>query len=422
MIRHRVLFLAFTLYVGAAAFAAGEVVPWSQGVSYTYDGSGNIRQIGKDRFAYDVAGRLIQAEVNGIRREYTYDAFGNRTGCVQAAGTPLQTDCQQGRTISSACNRVDGRDDKLAAARHPVGNSVETYYYHLDHLGTPRRITDAADATAGIHDYHPFGPEIPGGRQEPTPTPLQYTGHERDHWLPGGSDTLDYMHARYYSPAMGRFLSVDPGRDFDTHQPQSWNMYAYVRNSPINATDPTGRWIETAWDIANIVMGAKSAYDNYKAGNYGSAALDAGGMVVDVVTVLVPLVPGGAGTAIKGVRAANAIDNTVDAGHTADLATATARGRASESRVLESMGMTKNTQKVTTRSGTSIPDAQDSTRVVDVKDTQRASNTNQMRVQREHAQATGRDHVVVTGKNTKVSKPLEESSTVVRRDDLGPPR
>lgn len=39
----------------------------------------------------------------------------------------------------------------------------------------------------------------------------------------------------------GRFLSVDPGRDWDMHQPQSWNMYAYVRNNPINRIDPTGR-------------------------------------------------------------------------------------------------------------------------------------------------------------------------------------
>ncbi len=39
----------------------------------------------------------------------------------------------------------------------------------------------------------------------------------------------------------GRFLSVDPGKDWDPHKPQSWNMYAYVRNNPINSVDPTGR-------------------------------------------------------------------------------------------------------------------------------------------------------------------------------------
>jgi len=48
------------------------------------------------------------------------------------------------------------------------------------------------------------------------------------------------MHARYYSPTAGRFLSVDPG-SYSLFKPQSWNRYGYVRNNPLNTTDPTGR-------------------------------------------------------------------------------------------------------------------------------------------------------------------------------------
>jgi hypothetical protein len=40
---------------------------------------------------------------------------------------------------------------------------------------------------------------------------------------------------------LGRFLSVDPGKDWDMSRPQSWNLYSYVRNNPVNATDPDGR-------------------------------------------------------------------------------------------------------------------------------------------------------------------------------------
>jgi RHS repeat-associated protein len=68
---------------------------------------------------------------------------------------------------------------------------------------------------------------------------LKFTGHERDVQLNG--DTLDNMHARNYNPLWGRFLSVDPGRDFTPNAPQSWNLYAYARNNPVNAIDPDGR-------------------------------------------------------------------------------------------------------------------------------------------------------------------------------------
>jgi RHS repeat-associated protein len=52
--------------------------------------------------------------------------------------------------------------------------------------------------------------------------------------------SADSMHARYHNPNVARFLSVDPGRDNNPKVPQSWNLYAYVRNGPALRTDPTG--------------------------------------------------------------------------------------------------------------------------------------------------------------------------------------
>ncbi len=57
-------------------------------------------------------------------------------------------------------------------------------------------------------------------------------------------DDFDSMHARYYFPSTARFLSVDPGRDYDVSHPQSFNLYAYVRNNPVRFTDPDGRLTE----------------------------------------------------------------------------------------------------------------------------------------------------------------------------------
>lgn len=110
-------------------------------------------------------------------------------------------------------------------------------YVHLDHLGSPRLTSGAV--TSEVRIFRPFGEEAVSHAD---PIRLKFTGHERD--IAGGDrlyGNLDYMHARYYNPLLGRFLSVDPGRDVDSSNPQSWNLYAYVRNSPIGSTDPTGR-------------------------------------------------------------------------------------------------------------------------------------------------------------------------------------
>jgi hypothetical protein len=48
-----------------------------------------------------------------------------------------------------------------------------------------------------------------------------------------------YMRARYYLPYLNRFLSPDTIVP-DPTNPQSFNRFAYVLNSPTNAVDPTG--------------------------------------------------------------------------------------------------------------------------------------------------------------------------------------
>jgi hypothetical protein len=64
------------------------------------------------------------------------------------------------------------------------------------------------------------------------------------------------MHARYYTPEWGRFLSVDPVLDVETamRRPQTWNRYSYVANNPINSVDPTGA-------ILNSLSGQQTLLD-----------------------------------------------------------------------------------------------------------------------------------------------------------------
>src|SRR5258708_29376438 len=65
----------------------------------------------------------------------------------------------------------------------------------------------------------------------------KFTSKERD------SETgLDWCETRYFSSAQGRFTSPDqPFAGQHAEDPQSWNMYSYVRNNPLRYTDPDGR-------------------------------------------------------------------------------------------------------------------------------------------------------------------------------------
>jgi len=60
---------------------------------------------------------------------------------------------------------------------------------------------------------------------------------------------LLYYHARYYDPALARFISADsivPGQTATSGapNPQQLNRYSYGLNNPVKNTDPTGHCIE----------------------------------------------------------------------------------------------------------------------------------------------------------------------------------
>ncbi len=105
------------------------------------------------------------------------------------------------------------------------------HFYHGDHLGSARLLTNWGGWPIWSGTYLPFGAEW-----TPTITEnhLKFTSKERD------SETgLDYFTARYFGSNMGRFMSPDPlgGHNED---PQTLNRYSYVRNNPLTFTDPTG--------------------------------------------------------------------------------------------------------------------------------------------------------------------------------------
>ena len=81
--------------------------------------------------------------------------------------------------------------------------------------------------------------------------------------------------------------------------------YVFCNGDPVNHVDKDGKWAETLWDIANVVMDVKSACDNFSNGNTKAGLVDVGAGIVDGLAAVLPFVPAGAGTALKVARAAD---------------------------------------------------------------------------------------------------------------------
>jgi hypothetical protein len=76
---------------------------------------------------------------------------------------------------------------------------------------------------------------------------------------------LDYFGARYYSNGAGRFASPDePFIDQSESNPQSWNLYSYVHNNPLNAIDPDGRAVLVCSNNGNSTSCGWASDDDYK--------------------------------------------------------------------------------------------------------------------------------------------------------------
>ena len=84
-----------------------------------------------------------------------------------------------------------------------------------------------------LDEYDAFG-ALRGTAAENNP--YRYTGEPQD---PTVARSPYYLRARYYDPAIGRFLSRDPW-PANPMNPQSLDRYAYAYNNPMRYVDPFG--------------------------------------------------------------------------------------------------------------------------------------------------------------------------------------
>ncbi|HYI08174.1 MAG TPA: RHS repeat-associated core domain-containing protein [Thermoanaerobaculia bacterium] len=225
-----------------------------------HDPSGNVEIAPGGSFEYDALDTVTVSTVDGVRRLHLYSASDERLATLTATAAGHRSDW----TVRDPAGRVlrrfasDGAgawqwtgdyiyagSGQLLAAEVPAPEKIR--HFHLDHLGTPRLTTGNGGAELARHTYYAFGGELPDAIQDGERR--KFTGHERD------SASLDYMHARYYQPVMGRFLSVDRARNWEkaVALPQKWNRYAYARNSPLNFFDPDG-FDEIRWGKQKVTV------------------------------------------------------------------------------------------------------------------------------------------------------------------------
>jgi RHS repeat-associated protein len=100
-------------------------------------------------------------------------------------------------------------------------------------------LVSAGNQVVNAYAYTPFGEGI--GTTEQVAQPLGFTARERD-----AETGLYYYRARYYDPALARFLSEDP-----IGLAGGINLYAYAENDPVNRRDPSGLYNPDCWDGRN---------------------------------------------------------------------------------------------------------------------------------------------------------------------------
>jgi len=251
------------------------------GAGLTYDAAGDVTYDGLNTYLYDAEGRICAVKNSvGAITGYVYDAAGIRVARLGLGGLScnfapggVAWDIHASWALGQGGEQV-AEFNGVGTWQHSniyAGKLIGTYdtkglhFYLDDWLGTRRVQTNSTGQLEMTCQSLPYG----NGHNCITtslstadnPTEQFFTGKERD---PESGD--DYFEARYYNSAAGRFLSPDwsakeePVPYAKMDDPQTLNLYDYVRNSPVTRVDADGHvaGVDDAAEatVAAVVIGA----------------------------------------------------------------------------------------------------------------------------------------------------------------------
>lgn len=211
----------------------------SYSASYTYDLAGNLIQRQENgitrTLSYDTAGRLVEVSEGGSQlARYVYNHEGRRIR-VRESGGLIHEYLYDGRSLLEEYSSGT-LERRYLYADHLIGlntrDSVNQYTLHLDPLGSTIEVTDYTGTRTCSHAYDLWGEtESTCGENQ---SKLLFTGHQFDEatgWY--------YFGARYYDPALARFLRPDPYAG-DVTTPPSLHKYLYAYANPYRWVDMEG--------------------------------------------------------------------------------------------------------------------------------------------------------------------------------------
>lgn len=224
---------------------------------FTYDSSGNqtvaeTASGGWQRFQYDAANRLVNVytDSNVLISSTTYgadnqrlvtDESGTRTYYSWAGDSVVCEYTESDSSSSPVASKIYVYlGNRLLSTLTPNGAGGEYVEYdHPDRLGT-RMVTNATDTNYYEQTTTPFGnamSEAAASGEGTGSTTRRFTTYDRS-----STTGLDHAVNRHYDPLQGRFTQVDPigAGSSDLANPQSFNLYSYCGNDPVNRMDPSG--------------------------------------------------------------------------------------------------------------------------------------------------------------------------------------